>query len=77
MKGKLAEHAVQNRMLEEKVQSLKEVGASMAALLSVRPDSQDLTPQEYQDKFKQMAALFTSMSSNPPGGNGTASVAAA
>jgi hypothetical protein len=74
---KLAGNTAHNRMLMEEVQSVKDIGASMAALLSSEPDSRYLTPQEYQDKFKQMAALFTLMSSTPPEVNGPASVAAA
>ena len=37
---------------------------------------QDLTPHEYQDKFKQMADHFTLMSSNSPEVNNAAGVAA-
>ena len=55
-------------MLVEGVQLLKEmktIGASMVVVLSSGPDYCDLTPEEYQDKFKQMAALSNTMSSNP------------
>ena len=64
-------------MLKEKLQSIKDAGAYMAMLLSGGPDSWNLTPHEYQDKFKQMADLFTLMSSNSPEVNCIVRVAAA
>jgi hypothetical protein len=39
MKGKLADNDAQTRLLEDKVQSLKDIGASIAALISSGPDS--------------------------------------
>ena len=62
LKGKLDDNTAHDRMLMVEVQSLKGVWASMAVLLSGVSDSRDLTLQEYQDKFKQMAALFTTRS---------------
>ena len=46
----------------------------MTILLSCGPDSCNLTPEDYQDKFKQMAVLFTRMSPNPPKVNYPAAV---
>ena len=49
----------------------------MAALLSDGPDSCNLTPENYHDKFKQIAALFTTLSSIPPEATSLAAVATA
>jgi hypothetical protein len=38
----------------------------MAALLGSGSDSQDVTPQDYQDKMKKMADLFNFLSSSSP-----------
>jgi hypothetical protein len=66
LKGKLVDNNAHTRLLEGKFWSLKDIGASMAALLSSGPDSQDATQRDYQDKIKKMADLFNMLPSNLP-----------
>ena len=55
IKGKLADNKAHNRQLEEHIQSLTEIRASMAALLG---NSDATTSQSFQDKMKKMAKSF-------------------
>ena len=57
MKDKLADNDLHTRHLEDQVQSLMEISASMAALLDI---SDDATSQEFQDKMRKMAENFKS-----------------
>ena len=75
--GKLADNYAQTRVLDDKVKFLKDIGASMAALLSSGPDYQDMTPQDYQDNMKTMADLFNLLSSRSLEADNPATVAAA
>ena len=62
MMGKLATTEVHTQQLEEQIQSLMEMSASMAALLS---NSYDANRQAFQDKIKELVANFNKHPSSP------------
>ena len=48
IRGKVADSDVQTRVLENKVQFRKDIGAAMAALPENRPDSHDATSRIFK-----------------------------
>ena len=48
IRGKVADSDVQTRVLENKVQFRKDIGAAMAALPENRPDSYDATSRIFK-----------------------------
>ena len=60
--GKLADNEVHNQQLEEQLQSLTEVSASMPALLG---NSDDANFQVFQEKMKKLAENFKNYSASP------------
>jgi hypothetical protein len=63
LQGKVADNDVQTHVLEDQVQSLKEIGVSVTALLG---RSHDVISQDFQNKMKKMAANFKNHSLRSP-----------
>ena len=63
LQGNIADKDIQIRLPEDQVHSLKETGASMAALIC---NPHDVISQDFQDKMNKMAENFKNYSSNSP-----------
>ena len=61
LRGKVPDNDVHISVLEDKVQSLEEIGSSTIGLLG---RSHDATSQNFQDKMKEMAKNFKKYSSS-------------
>ena len=66
LRGKVANNDVQICVLEDNVQSLKDIRAPIAALLDSRPNSHDVVYQDFQDKINNMSDLFNNFSLSSP-----------
>jgi hypothetical protein len=66
LRGKVANNDVQICVLEDNIQSLKDIRAPIAALLDSRPNSHDVVYQDFQDKIKNMSDLFNNFSLSSP-----------